>query len=185
MESSSFKTKPEPQNSADDHDTDLWTPERLFTKQMGDVATTLPISNTQSVTPHHLITIWWRSLSTKTNRLPAHRHRNLQWPIKAAPVHWYFLHVDKVASVGGDSATGRPTICHISLLQAATESGWRHHTWKKKKKLIFSRSILVFTSDLLLFSLITTSSDKLHWRQNVTKKQKGREEKDQMSEISD
>lgn len=44
---------------------------------------------------------------------------------------------------------------------------------------------MVFTFDLLLFSLITTSSDKVRWQQNVTKKQKGRKEKDHMSEISD
>lgn len=90
----------------------------------------------------------------------------------------------KVARVGEDSATRRPmTMSHFIITEEASDVAARGE--KKRKKLIFSRSILVFTSDLLLFSLITTSSDKVHWWRNVTKKQKGREEKDHVSEISD
>lgn len=127
MESSSFKTKPEPQDGAADHDTDLWAPERLFTKQMADVVTTLPMSNLQSVTPHHLITTRWRSFAMHG---PPKQTVSLHVVIETSGDQSrrrlftdIFLHVDKVASVGGDSATGRPTICHISLSQAATESG--------------------------------------------------------------
>lgn len=79
---------------------------------------------TQSVMSHHLITITQRSFAM-------HAHQNKPFPC-------IFLHDDRVARVGGDSATGRPiTMSHFIIAGRQRKRLTSPHVGRKKGRSLF------------------------------------------------